>query len=186
MHIGSNSVEVVFQRRHFEAGVAPREAATNIQQSHLEWQPGKNVSGNAKRMKVGIGTGNARPHIERQRRFGTRRILMIAFTVSAMASMAVTAFGHAAWVGAILILFAALCTSCIDGAGNMPFFRAVRPLEREEMTGVFSTYRDMGQLLPPAVFAVILRFAPVHAVFAVSGLWMLVMAWYCRYLPKRL
>ena len=54
------------------------------------------------------------------------------------------------------------------------------------MTGVFSTYRDMSQLLPPAAFAVVLSFAPVQAVFAVAGLWMLALAWLCRYLNPRL
>jgi hypothetical protein len=54
------------------------------------------------------------------------------------------------------------------------------------MTGVFSTYRDMSQLLPPALFAILLRFLPVHAVFAVAGLWMLTVAWLCRYIPRRL
>ena len=120
------------------------------------------------------------------RRFGMRRVLMLAFAASGLASIAVTAFGDAVWLGSGLLLFAALCAACIDGAGNVPFFRAVRTMEREDMTGVFSTYRDMSQLLPPAVFAILLRFFPVHAVFAVAGLWMLSMAWCCRNLPKRL
>jgi hypothetical protein len=54
------------------------------------------------------------------------------------------------------------------------------------MAGVFSTYRDVSQLLPPALFIVLLRFLPVHAVFGAAGLWMLSMAWLCRYLPRRL
>jgi hypothetical protein len=54
------------------------------------------------------------------------------------------------------------------------------------MTGVFSIYRDVSQLLPPALFAVILGVLPVHAVFAVAGVWMLVMAWFSRHLPRRL
>ena len=44
------------------------------------------------------------------------------------------------------------------------------------MTGVFSTYRDMSQLLPPAVFAVTLSYFPLQSVFAVMGCWMLLMA----------
>ena len=90
------------------------------------------------------------------------------------------------WVGAGMLVFSAFCTSTIDGAGNMPFLRAVRPLEREEMAGVFSTYREVSQLLPPALFIALLRFLPVHAVFGPAGLWMLSMAWFCRYLPRRL
>jgi predicted MFS family arabinose efflux permease len=120
------------------------------------------------------------------RRYGFRTLLVGGFTISAVSSIGVSVLAGSPWLGAGMLVFSAFCTSTIDGAGNMPFLRAVRPLEREEMAGVFSTYRDVSQLLPPALFIVILRFLPVHAVFGAAGLWMLSMAWFCRYLPRRL
>lgn len=120
------------------------------------------------------------------RRYGFRTLLVGGFTISAVSSIGVSLLAGSPWLGAGMLVFSALCTSTIDGAGNMPFLRAVRPLEREEMAGVFSTYRDVSQLLPPALFVVLLRFLPVHAVFGAAGLWMLSLAWLCRYLPRRL
>ncbi len=40
----------------------------------------------------------------------------------------------------------------LDSLGNIPFLRAVRPLERPQMMSVFRTYIDIGNLLPFAVF----------------------------------
>jgi len=120
------------------------------------------------------------------RRYGFRTLLVGGFTISAVSSIGASLLAGSPWVGAGMLLFSALCTSTIDGAGNMPFLRAVHPLEREEMAGVFSTYRDASQLLPPALFVVLLRYMPVQAVFGAAGLWMLSMAWFCRYLPRRL
>jgi predicted MFS family arabinose efflux permease len=119
-------------------------------------------------------------------RTSTRALLMLGFALSGASSIVVTVFADSPLAGAALLLLATLCTASLDGAGNTPFLRAVRPLEREEMTGVFSIYRDVSQLLPPALFAVILGVLPVHAVFAVAGVWMLVMAWFSRHLPRRL
>lgn len=120
------------------------------------------------------------------RRYGFRSLLIFGFGLSGIASILVTMLAGFAWAGAVLLLFTAFVTASVDAAGNVPFLRAVRPLEREEMTGVFSTYRDASQLLPPAIFSVLLRFAPVYAVFAVAGMWMFVSAWYSRFLPRRL
>jgi MFS family permease len=120
------------------------------------------------------------------RRYGFRSLLIYGYSLSGVASIVVAILAGSAWAGAALLLLTAFVTASIDAAGNVPFLRAVRPLEREEMTGVFSTYRDASQLLPPAIFAVLLRFAPVYAVFGVAGLWMFASAWYSRFLPRRM
>ena len=85
--------------------------------------------------------------------------------------------------GLVAGVFAA---SAIDGAGNVPFLRAVRPRERPEMTTVFSSYRDAARLTIPGLFAVVLNVFALPAVFVTSGLIMLVMAAYARHIPRRL
>ena len=87
--------------------------------------------------------------------------------------------------GAIALVAAAVVTGIIDGAGNLPFLRAVHPWERPEMTTVFSTYRDMALLAPPGIFAVLLKVFALPAVFVASASFMVVLAVLSRYLPRR-
>jgi hypothetical protein len=74
----------------------------------------------------------------------------------------------------------------VDGAGNIPFLRAVRPLERPSMTTVFSTYRDAAAVAPPGVFSLLLRLFELPAVFAVSGIGMAALALLSRHIPRKM
>jgi MFS family permease len=120
------------------------------------------------------------------RRYGLRRLLLVGYCLSALASFAVAAAAGVPWLGAAALLAAAFSTGTIDGGGNVPFLRAVHPLERAEMTTVFATYRDVSQLAPPGIFALILKVFELPAVFIAAGGAMLVVASYARYLPRRL
>jgi hypothetical protein len=84
------------------------------------------------------------------------------------------------------MLAGALCVMVLDGLGNIPFLRAVRPLERPQMATVFRTYIDLSDLLPAALYSVLLSFADIRIVFLASGLWMLVAATVARHLPRRM
>ncbi len=66
--------------------------------------------------------------------------------------------------------------SALDAVGNIPFLRAVRARERAQMTTVFRTYLDISELLPPALFALLLSFFGLASVFLATGLWMLAIA----------
>jgi hypothetical protein len=71
--------------------------------------------------------------------------------------------------------------------GSIPFLRAVHSHERAEMTGVYRTYLDLSELLPTALFSIVLLYAPLSAVFLLLGGWAMIcgfVAW--RYLPARL
>ena len=112
---------------------------------------------------------------------------------SAMASPALPAWRlpAAAAAGAPLLCMALMCLAAfsatmIDGAGNVPFLRAVHHYERAAMTSVFMTFRQVGSLLIPGVLAVVLWVLPLWGVFAVGGLMTLGMAGLSRYLPQRL
>jgi hypothetical protein len=85
-----------------------------------------------------------------------------------------------------LLCFAAFSATVIDGAGNVPFLRAVHPYERAAMTSVFMTFRHVGSLLIPGVLAVVLWLLPLPFVFVTGGLMTLAMAALSRYLPRRL
>lgn len=120
------------------------------------------------------------------RRWGLRRMLMIAYAGTGVATIAVSFAAGLPGLVAALIVFSAFVAGAIDGAGNVPFLRAVHSYERPEMTTVFLTYREAAQFTPPGVFAMLLKLAPLPAVFVATGAAMFVLSWYSRYLPRRL
>jgi hypothetical protein len=85
-----------------------------------------------------------------------------------------------------LLCLAAFSATVIDGAGNVPFLRAVHHYERAAMTSVFMTFRQVGSLVIPGILAVVLWVLPLWGVFTVGGLLTIGMAGLSRYLPRRL
>ena len=120
------------------------------------------------------------------RRYGLRRLLIWGYLVNAILTLAAGVTAELPWLGVSFIVAAAIAASAIDGAGNLPFMRAVRPRERAEMTTVFSTYRDMSRLAMPGAFSLVLQVFALPAVFVTSALTMAVLAHYSRYIPRRL
>jgi len=120
------------------------------------------------------------------RRWGYRKLLLVGYGLAGCMTIGVAILFSAPWLAVITLVLSALAATLIDGAGNIPFLRAVHPYERPEMTAVFSTYRDVGQMAPPAVFSVLLRSFDLWAVFAAGGCGMIVLAWFSRHIPRRL
>ena len=100
-------------------------------------------------------------------------------------TIGVGAVAGTTWLTITLLIVACFAASAIDGAGNVPFLRAVRPRERPEMTTVFSSYRDAARLTIPGLFALVLNVFALPAVSVTSGLIMLVLAAYARHIPRR-
>ncbi|MEX2643391.1 MAG: MFS transporter [Acetobacterales bacterium] len=120
------------------------------------------------------------------RRFGIRRMLVAAYVGTGLVTIAVSFAAGLPWLVAALLIASAFAAGAIDGAGNVPFLRAVHAYERPEMTTVYLTYREAAQFTPPGLFAVLLQLIALPAVFAVTGAAMFALAWYSRYLPRRL
>jgi MFS family permease len=120
------------------------------------------------------------------RAFGMSRLLVGGYLAGGLVTMAVAVVAGQPWLGAGALLLAAFATGSIDGAGNLPFLRAVHPLERPEMTTVFATYRDAAQLAPPGVFSVLLKLFELPAVFVAGGAALVVLSHYARFIPRRL
>ncbi len=74
----------------------------------------------------------------------------------------------------------------LDGMGNVLFYRAVRTRERSEMTAVFVTYRDFGQLATPGLYSVLLAFFALPVVFSSAAAWMFIAGYFCRFIPRRM
>lgn len=120
------------------------------------------------------------------RRYGLRRLFFAAFAASGLVTVAIALSSGVPWLAAAVLVAAAITTSAVDGGGNVPFLRAVHPMERAEMTTVFTTYRDVSQLAPPGVFALLLKVFHLPAVFVAGGIGMLVVSYFARYLPRRM
>jgi len=119
---------------------------------------------------------------------GIRNLLCLGYGLAGALSLA--AAGAAALdtpvLSMALMCLAACSATVIDGAGNVPFLRAVHHYERAAMTSVFMTFRQVGSLVVPGALAIVLWVLPLGAVFAAGGLMALGMAGLSRYLPRRL
>ena len=120
------------------------------------------------------------------RRYGLRRLLTLGFLATSALSVLVGFWAGSPWIALTLLVWNALAATALDGAGNVPFLRAVRPFERAEMSGVYLTYRDIAQLGAPGLFALLLGVFQLPVVFFAAGAWMLGVACLCRYIPRRM
>ena len=118
-------------------------------------------------------------------RHGIRRPIMAAYAgLSAFSILAATVLHWPLAVG-LCLLGGAFCCVILDALGNIPFIRAVRPLERPQMATVFRSYADLSSLMPAAVFSLLLLiFDNIGAVFIASGLFALGVGWVARHLPR--
>src|SRR3546814_7373392 len=103
------------------------------------------------------------------RRVGLRRVFLCGYLLGSVSTFLVAAASGHPWIGGALIVCAALGMSAIDAGGNMLFLFSVRRHERAEMTTVYSTYRDVADIVPPGLFSVLLRVFELPAVFVVGG-----------------
>jgi MFS family permease len=120
------------------------------------------------------------------RRYGLRRLLATGYAAAGLMTVATAAAFHLPLVGAASLVLAGFGAEMIDGAGNLLFLRAVHPYERSEMTTVFVSYRDVAQLGPPMVCAVLLSVFGLPSVFTAAGVMMIGSAALARYIPRRL
>jgi MFS family permease len=120
------------------------------------------------------------------RRIGVRGVLRVGYFVCGGFTLAAGLFFDLPAAVITLLLLASVGTVCLDAVGNVPFLAAVRSREREEMTTVFRTYLDAAELLPPAIFALVLSFAELKAVFLIQGGAMLAVLALLQYLPASL
>lgn len=120
------------------------------------------------------------------RKKGIRFLLTLGYGLTAVLSIGIALAQGSPVLAAAMVIIAAFAASMIDGAGNIPFLRAVHPYERSEMTSVYVTFRQTAQLITPGVFAIVLSSFALPAVFVVGGIGAGAMAVLARYIPKRL
>ncbi|HEX3498389.1 MAG TPA: MFS transporter [Stellaceae bacterium] len=117
-------------------------------------------------------------------RLGLRRTIIGAFCLAGTATFAAGLAGTLPLLAAVLLMTGALGGTCLDAVGNIPFLRAAHPYERPQMTTVFRTYMDFGDLVTSGAMAAVLTFFDLPAVFIVSGIFTFVLAALARHLPR--
>jgi len=120
------------------------------------------------------------------RRWGIKRLIVAGFCLSALACFTAGIFATWPWIGVAALLCGAFAAFVLDVTGNLPFLRLVRPSERRTMTPLFATYREFSDLVPPAVFSLLLLVFKLPVVFLATGLWQATAALYATRLPRRL
>lgn len=122
------------------------------------------------------------------RRHGVRAVIAGSFALSAIASVAAGLAGTASpYIAIGCLLIGSVAASALDGVGGIPFLRAVRHRERQQMAAVYRTYIDCSELIPAFVFALALLWFPIGIVFVIlaGGLAIIgLISW--RYLPRSL
>lgn len=121
-------------------------------------------------------------------RHGVRKVIALAFALSCLTSLGAGIAGTSAPYLAIgCLLLGSAAASALDGVGGIPFLRAVRHHERQEMTAVYRTYIDFSELIPSFLFAFALLWLPIGAVFVILAMGLAVIgaiSWH--YLPRTL
>jgi MFS family permease len=125
-------------------------------------------------------------HGKLARHFGVRRVVAWCFVGMAVATLIAGLFGKAEpWSAVICLLCAAVCASGLDGVGGIPFYRAVKPRERQRMTSVYRTFFECAELIPGFIFMFLLLHFEIGIVFIViSGLSGILAAITWKHLPK--
>lgn len=87
----------------------------------------------------------------------------LAFILAAAAAAVIPMAGLATLFAATIFLV------LLDVSGGLPFLLAVKPSERTEMSAVYSSFRDVSNIVSPAAAWLVLLVAPVPFVFAAMG-----------------
>lgn len=119
-------------------------------------------------------------------KYGIRRILVVGYAGVGMMTIVLSLVMHTPVIAIGIILGAGVFAVLCDSVGNALFYRAVHPYERSEMATVFGSYRSVSSLTFPGVYSGILAIFPLPAVFAITGVGMVLTSFLTRYIPKRM
>jgi MFS family permease len=125
-------------------------------------------------------------HGRAAQRFGVRSVVAGCFAGMAIMCVVAGFFGKSSpWSAVVCLLFAAVCASGLDGVGGIPFYRAVKPRQRQRMTSVYRSFFEGAELLPGFLFMFLLLHFQIGIVFIVISVlsgFLAALTW--KHLPK--
>jgi ACDE family multidrug resistance protein len=119
-------------------------------------------------------------------RFGTRTLIIAAFTLMAVSMLALASLDRPRPIGVVFWLLGALGGAALDLLGNIPFMRMVKPRERTAMTTVFSTWREVSFLIAPLIGAIALAAGSFRILYVVIAALLAGAAAATSFLPRRI
>lgn len=105
-----------------------------------------------------------------------RHAVRTGFMIAAVAFTMGTVLAGFPWLAILSLMCGTVALVMLDICGGLPFLMSVKPSERDEMSAVYSSFRDVSAIVTPGVAWAVLQVAPVEAVFATCGLGMIA-AW---------
>ena len=106
------------------------------------------------------------------RRLGVKRAIRSGFLIAGLLfGLAGVAgvMGNWPYVAIGLLFVGSFAMIFLDICGGLPFLMAVKPSDRNEMSAVYSSFRDVSAIVTPGASAVVLLMAPLSMVFAFGG-----------------
>jgi MFS family permease len=120
------------------------------------------------------------------KRIGVRKVVAGSFFGIALLGSLTGFFGKGLpWAAVTCLMLAAICASGLDGVGGIPFYRAVKPMQRQRMTSVYRSFFECAELIPGFIFMLLLLHFEIGIVFIVIGLlsvFLAALTW--KHLPK--
>jgi MFS family permease len=120
------------------------------------------------------------------KRVGVRKVIAASFWGITIMLAFTGWFGKdMPWAAAACLLVAAFCATCLDGVGGIPFYRAVKPHQRQRMTSVYRSFFECAELVPGFLFMLLLLRFEIGIVFIVVALlscFLTIITW--KHLPK--
>ncbi len=105
-----------------------------------------------------------------------RDAVRVGFLSCGICFILATAFSALPWVTIAILLSGSVSLILLDICAGLPFLMSVKPSERTEMSAVYSSFRDVSGIVSPGIAWLVLKVAPLPAIFAVTGIGMLA-AW---------
>ena len=109
------------------------------------------------------------PIIIRTMRGRIRLAIMTGFFGSGCLFFLAAVNNAGALVSIVLLVLASMFLILLDVCAGLPFLMAVRPSQRTEMASIYSTYRDVSNVLTPGTASLVLMVAPLKAIFGVTA-----------------
>ena len=99
-----------------------------------------------------------------------RRAVRTGFIGAGLAMICAMGLSGYPWLAVAALMVSTLFLLLLDVSGGLPFLLAVKPSERTEMAGVYSTFRDVSGIFTPGLAWAVLLFAPLPGLFGAMGL----------------